>query len=414
MVREMRPKQIARRCWNFLASRRLSVFLFLGAVALLLLGIFVPQPAPPPLPGGGIAQTELAPSRDSRFLHWVGAARAAALQGVAAALLLNGFVCTVDRAGRVWRTVTRAVPRRLPDEAYERAPSRLGGVHPERLPHLFRGLHNVGSSPEGARFFYGERGRWTPLGTLFTHLGLLFLLAAAIAHGAASSSAHVVLEPGSPTALPTRSKCLLTLTGMAGDSPGEGVRIEVDSGNRLGRLLLTPARSRSACGVRLYVSTYGLAWQVTAASAQGLELPVHYPEAAEWLHFTEGQTAGTFALPAQGITGTVIPSPDALSGRPAEPLRLRLERAGGAVLFDSTVEPSGEREVGGIRLAWQTGVFVQLKAVTDPGFPWLVAGGGSLVLGACLVLWWRPRRVWARWTPDGVLAVRTDRGPLPQ
>lgn len=402
MERGVRLQEIAARCWRFLASRRLSVFLLLGAVALLLVGAFLPQPAE-------TVAGERARSADAAFRT----ARSLALQGVAVALLLNGLACTVDRAGRLWRAATRAVPEVLPDEAYGRAPWREEGVQPGRLPRRLRWLHQVGISPTGARFYYGERGRWVPLGTLFTHLGLLLFLIAAIAHSTGSRATRVVLEPTTPAVLPGR-ECRLALAEVAGEHPGGTVWVEVESGGQRSRIRLAPARPARACGMRMVVSTYGLAWQARATSAQGQDLPISYPEGAQWLRFAEGETAATFAIPAQGITGTVIPSPAGLSGRPGEPLRLRLGTAGGEVLFDGTVEPEGQREVGGILLAWRTGIFLEVQAVVDPGFPWLVAGGSSLVVGACLVLWGRPRRVWARWTPDGVLAVRTDRGPLLQ
>ncbi|MGC8875442.1 MAG: cytochrome c biogenesis protein ResB [Chloroflexia bacterium] len=415
MEPKARLRSIARQIWGFLASRRLSTFLFLAATAFLLPAAFFPQPSPLLDVAARAAWWEEVQARFGEratwlvYLGWLDVGRSVPLRILALALLANGIACTVDRLGRLWRAVIRRTVAVLPDDAYERASWRLEEVNPGQLPRSLKWLREAAPPSPAARYFYGERFRVTPFGTVVTHLGLLFLLAAVIAHATAARQQRLLLEPGTGALVTIRgSGCHLALAESGEEAPLV-VYVVADETGTQRRMRLGPAHPGRACGARLYLETYGLAWKAKAISPEGERLPVAYPESAQWLHFDEGRTAGTFSLPTEGITGTVIPSPAALSGASSEPLHLRLRAADGAVLFDGAVEPVGRMKVGAVQLEWQSGRFARVRAVTDPGFGWLVAGGSCLVVGTCLVLWCRTKRVWARWTLDGVLLVRTAR-----
>ena len=414
MGRAYRVTVLAGAVWRLLSSRRLAIYLILAAVLLLLPAAFFPQPPPGLDPAAQEAWWAQCRARLGERVNalarigWIGVARSPILLGVASALLLNGVACTIDRAGRLWRAATHPSTAVLPEGAYERASVQYANVDAARFPRELAWLRPVASPSSRVRYFYGERGRWGPLGTILSHLGLLLFLAAAVAHLAGYRRESLFLQPGTESWFGNRPGCRFTVSAAAKDAPPGSFWIEAEADGQRKRAPIAPARPARACGARLYLETYGLAWQAEVRAADGRVLPIDYPGGAGWLCFGEGQTAGAFSLPTEGITGTVVPSPAGLLGRPDEALQLRIYGPGEALLFDGTVEPTGQLSVAEVYLSWRTQVFVKLEAVVEPGFGWMVAGATCLLVGMCAALWVRPRRMWARWTADGVLSVVTN------
>jgi len=206
MAAELRkPSALHRRLWAFLTSRQVAVVLLLAALAILLLSLGLPQ-VPRDLPAAGLAAWWTAARErygDTLDLYQrLGLTNlfgSPAFVAILAALLLNTLLCTVDRLGRLWREARRQPTLRLPDEAYADADWQAEGVTPAQARRALRRfgarLHELAGRPH---YFYSERWRLAPLGTVLTHLALFLLALAALLHSQLAWSDQQRVEAQDP------------------------------------------------------------------------------------------------------------------------------------------------------------------------------------------------------------------------
>ena len=181
--------------WRQLCSLKLAVILLIAVAAATALGSLFPQ-----MPAG----TPADPTAQANWLAIVGeryGAAAGFLQALGlfdlyhapwfiallAALLLNTAACTLERFARIWRT-TFAAPRVVQPESFYhvgtcraawtvatgRSPAGLAEALKTTLTrHRYRLRVEEG---DGIIYLFAERFRWTRLGTLITHTGLVLLV----------------------------------------------------------------------------------------------------------------------------------------------------------------------------------------------------------------------------------------------
>jgi len=437
-------KALWRRFWNFLASRRLAVLLLLGLLLLTLAGLFIPQ-QPAELdaagrkawqeamgerygPAWGVYQALGLPDLFHTPLFWA----------LGAALFLNLLACTADRLGRLLRAMRRPATLRLPETAY--APAGRPGQKfslPEARRHLRRFGCRLWEEPGRPHYFYGETPRLSPLGTLLSHLGLFLLLPGLLLSGLAWRDRLRLDVGASATFLPHHPACAVAALGLQAGEAGGFLRsisgeLLISEGEALIRGRTGPEGPLPACGANFYLRSYGLALQVEAADPRGRPLEVVpsgegqalSPEGAPSkrlgpppssaagpvvLRFPEGTAERSFDIPALALHVTVAPSATALVGFRQGPLQVHIEQAGlNRPLFDGRIAPHTTLELPAGRLAFRPTSFLEVEAVYDPTFPFLLGAGCCLVAGSVLSL--LPQRsFWARLDEDGTLWIRLGR-----
>jgi cytochrome c biogenesis protein ResB len=409
-----------------LTSRKVALVLLLAALALLLLGLSIPQ-VPAHLDETGRAQwwadmnqrygSRLEPIRGLGLNHLY---RTPLFLALMAALLLNTLACTLDRLRTLWRAVTRPRPVRLPDSAYTQPDWQAASLSQRQARRLLQRWRCRVRWEQGTAHHhaFAETGRLPLLGTVLTHLGLLLFVVAALFHTQLAWRERLVLDPAPPTGgeatllrhLPT---CGVSKIGGEVITDGDTVQdvrgqLVVYQGERAARRPLTLSTGLSACGARFFLDSYGLVLHPEAFDSAGQPLSVYLAEDGDTLlRFPEGQPEASFALPDLGLNVRVTPSPLALTGL-ADELRVRLDPIdGGPPLLESEVLASESIELpGGGRLSFLAGAFFVVEAVHDPGFPWFLAAGLALTVGSALRLLFPQRRLWARLIEDGTLQVR--------
>ncbi len=439
-----------RRFWNFLASRRVAVILLLLVLLLALAGLAVPQrPVEPDAAGLKVWQEGM---RERYGPAW-GVYEALGLTEIfhtslfwalAAALFLNTLACTVDRLGRLLREMKRPPALRLPETAY----ALLGGgdapPHPcslgEARRYLRRWGYRLWEEPGRPYYFYGETPRLAPLGTLLSHLGLLLLVPALLLQPLAWRERLILDAEASPSALSHRPVCAVSALTLQAEEAGGFLRsisgeLFVREGETAVRGWTGPEGPLSACGVNFYLRSYGLALQVEAADRSGRPLdvvpaeegrtvfspppgkalPGHSETSAQpfvpaVFRFPAGSTERSFGIPSLALHVTVAPSATALAGFREGLLHVYIEQAGlNRPLFDGRIAANTTLELPTGRLSFRPSSFLEVEAVYDPTFPFLLSAGCFLVVGSSLALLFPRRCFWARLDEDGALRVRFSR-----
>lgn len=414
---------LARRVWGFLTSRKVALVLLLIALVFLTTALWIPQ-LPPELDEAGRAEwrDDLRQQYGSRLdsyerLGLTHVYSTPAFLGLLAALLVNTLSCTLDRISAVWRWASRRPAHRLPEAAYGKADWTVEGVTPEEARRLLQRIRfRVRWRDSGPSLYaYAETSRLPALGTVVSHLGLLFLALAALLHTQISWRERLLLDPQSlagegAISLQHRPSCSVANVGSLADKGGI-VRGEllVDAGGTQIRRWTAPSSAVRACGVRFHLNSYGLTLQPEVSDRNGQPVLTSPAEQdGTLLRFPEGRAEATFDVPDLGWHVSVAPSAGALAGLTEEPLSVRVDRAtGGAALLEAEIDPSDSLELpGGGRLSFTAGTFLVVDAVHDPGFPFFLAAGLSLTLGSGCTLLLPQRRLWARLTEEGTLQVR--------
>ncbi len=127
--------------------------------------------------------------------------------------------------------------------------------------------------------------------------------------------------------------------------------------------------------------------------------------------FRQGATEQSFAIPSLALYVTVAPLATALAGFHEGLLQVHIEQAGlNRPLFDGRIAPNTTLELPAGRLSFRIASFLEVEAVHDPAFPFLLSAGCLLVVGSSLSLLFPRRCFWARLDEDGTLWVCFGRG----
>lgn len=355
-------------------------------------------------------------------------------------LTVSIVVCTLDRTPRLWRDV-RTVRVVQPDVYFDpRLPGRaaMDGLAAEPLARVLRRHHlrlREVVAADGARFLYGDRNQYSKLATLLVHLGLiLFIAAAAVtAHGIpqlglASEEKPLVLASGeTATVQPIGTPGLLVVKNFGFSAPllpdGRFADFTTDlavyqDGRLLARKTVRVNDPLTVGGYTFHQNFFGPAADLDIRDSTGAVLwsgPVPLDDSP-----AAGRPYRQFAIPGRQVS-----------------LDLLLDRApdGSPVLLVVGNKPAGLDAVGAQQyrsiFAWALGPgtsqtvaaegfsfsfrgvssYTGLIAKKDPGEGIVWLAFGSLLAGLLVTFYLPRRRIWARLSPDGRLAIvgRSDR-----
>jgi len=202
---DLRPPRLKRwlsAVWRQLCSLKLAVILLIAVAAATVLGSLFPQmpasvAADPAMQAQWLAIARERYGAATAFFHALGffdLYHTPWFLALLAALLLNTAACTLDRFARIWRA-TFAPPRVVRPESFYRtgayhaswpvASARSPAEQAEAIKAALarHRYHLRVEESNGAIYLFAERFRWTRLGTLITHVGLVLLVVGALWSG---------------------------------------------------------------------------------------------------------------------------------------------------------------------------------------------------------------------------------------
>ena len=347
-------------------------------------------------------------------------------------LIVSIVLCTLNRTPRLWRQVAdvRVVQ---PDPFFDpRLPDRaaLSGVPAAGVASVLRrhGFRVREAEAAGSvRYVYGDRNQYTKLATLLTHLGLiLFLVAAAVTARFGDEQGLVVAEGDALTVQPIGTPGLLLVRNLAFEAPGFLTGQPTDfttdlavyrDGEEIARKTIRVNDPLSVAGYTFHQNGFGPAPDLVVRAAAGGLLwsgPVPLTDQAG------GFPYGSFAVPgrAMGLELLLQRRPDGVGMLLIVPYRIVGENPDGtpavAYLEPMAIARGEQGTVPGIDFSVGLRDFAEytlLIAKSDPGIGLVWIAFGSLITGLVITFHRPRRRVWARVTPAGDVALvgRSDR-----
>ncbi len=348
-------------------------------------------------------------------------------------LVTSIVVCTLDRTPRLWRQsaeirVVQPDPFFLPALPDRAAMTGVGvdGLRSTLRRHRFRLREN---EVDGIRYLYGDRHQYTKMATLLTHLGLiLFLVAAAVTSAFGDEQGLIVTEGDSLTVQPIGTPGLLLVKNLGFEAPGffetgQARDFTTDlavyqDGREIARKTIRVNDPLAVAGYTFHQNGFGPAIHLLVSDSKGRPLwdgQVPLDGQAAGLPFgslsVPGRDIGLSLLlsrnPEDG-TGLVLIAPYRVIGEEADgtpivedlfPLALGATEAAPAEGTDFSVGVLG------------FGEYTLLIAKNDPGQGIVWTAFASLITGIAITFYLPRRRIWARLSPAGELAIvaRSDR-----
>ncbi len=347
-------------------------------------------------------------------------------------LVVSIIVCTLDRTPRLWRRsaevrVVQPEPfyaPSLPDRAM------LTGVGADAVRdtlrrHRFRVRE---ADVDGVAYLYGDRNQYTKMATLMSHLGLiLFLMAGVVTSAFGDEQGLIVTEGDSLTVQPIGTPGLLLVRNLGFEAPGFETGQPTDfttdlavyqDGSEIARKTIRVNDPLAAGGYTFHQNGFGPAIDLLVTDADGRPLwdgPVPLDDKAA------GQPYGTMSVPGRdglGLrlllqresngTGIVLVLPYRVTGEEADGTPIVEDLFPLALAAREGQPARGTDVVVGVRGFSE---YTLLIAKKDPGAILVWTAFALLIVGLAITFYLPRRRIWARLSGSGELAVvaRSDR-----
>lgn len=348
-------------------------------------------------------------------------------------LTLSIIICTLDRTPRLWRGVAE-VRVTQPDSYYDqRLPDRaaMTGLAAADVGTAFRRrgftVREEVAADGGAIHVYGDRNQYTKMATLFTHLGLiLFLVAAVVTSVAGDEQGLVVAEGESLTVQPIGTPGLLLVKNLAFDAPGFESGFATDfttdlavyqDGTEIARKTIRVNDPLAIAGYTFHQNGFGAAPRLVVRDGEGQPL---WDAAVPLTDSAAGRPYGILAVPGRDLglqllleraddgTGILIVLPYRVVGTDADGMPIP-ENYPPVQLQRGDTRVSDELDLS-IQLT-DFSEYTLLIAKNDPGIGFVWLASVALLTGIVITFYLPRRRVWARVQASGDTAVvwRSDR-----
>ena len=347
-------------------------------------------------------------------------------------LVISIIICTLDRTPKLWRQ-SAEIRVIQPDEFYDpELPDRaaMSGVDAAVVRAALRRQRFAVREAElnGVRYLYGDRHRWTKLATLISHLGLiLFLVAAVVTWRFGDEQGLVVAEGDSLTVQPIGTPGLLIVKNYDFEAPGfletgQATDFTTDlgvfqDGREVARKTIRVNDPLAVAGYTFHQNGFGPAPDLLISDTAGKPLwdgPVPLTDQAA------GFPYGTLSVPGRDIglqlllqrasdgTGVVLVVPYRIVGEESDGTP-KVENLSPIAVGagEAQVPPGLDFSVGVRRFSDYTLII----AKKDPGQGIVWTAFASLIVGLAITFYLPRRRIWAKLSPTGELALvaRSDR-----
>ncbi len=347
-------------------------------------------------------------------------------------LTISIVCCTLDRMPKLWRQsrdirVVQPEPffdPQLPDRA---AMDGLGVDAVRRVLRANRFHVRETTEGDGTIYLYGDRHRWVKMATLLTHTGLvLFLVAAAVTSRLGYESGILLASGASQPVTSIGDPGLIVVKNFGFEAPRRADGTFADfttdlavyrDGQELARKVVRVNDPLSVAGYTFHQNGFSPAPDLVVRDSQDRIL---WDGAVALTGSAAGQPYGTFSVPGRdvGLEMILTKAKGDTTGVLFLPYRSKGSLADGTPVIDQ-LSPFfvALGATGGSR---DTDFFVQLRGVEgatiliakrDPGQGLVWLAFASLIAGLVITFYLPRRRIWARLSPDGRLAIvgRSDR-----
>ena len=350
-------------------------------------------------------------------------------------LVVSIVICTLDRTPRLWRQAAeiRVVqPEPFYDPALpDRAAMTGVGVTDVRAALRRQRFGVREAEVEGVHYLYGDRNRWTKLATLMTHLGLiLFLVAGIVTSRLGDEQGLIIAEGDSLTVQSIGTPDLLVVKNYGFQAPGfaetgQATDFTTDlgvyqNGQQVARKTIRVNDPLAVGGYTFHQNGFGPAPDLLISDASGKPLwdgPVPLTDTAA------GHPYGTMSVPGRGDIGlelllgqdadgigNVLILPYVSTGQNSDGTPKIEELPGSVVALRAgeAAAPAGLDFSVGLKRFTDYTLIIAKK---DPGQGIIWSAFGFLIAGIAISFYLPRRRIWARLTPDGSVALvaRSDR-----
>ncbi len=347
-------------------------------------------------------------------------------------LVISIIVCTLDRTPRLWRQ-SAEIRVVQPDAFYDPEladRAALTGVDAATVREALRRRRFTVREAEvdGVRYLYGDRNRWTKMATLVSHLGLILFLVAAVVTWQFGDEQGLVIGVGdSLTVQPIGTPGLLVVKNYDFEAPGflqtgQATDFTTDlgvfqDGREVARKTIRVNDPLAVAGYTFHQNGFGPAPDLLISGTDGKPLwdgPVPLTDQAA------GHPYGTLAVPGRDVglelflqrqadgTGVVLVVPYRAAGTASDGSPTIQELSPIAVAAGEAQVPPGLDFSVGVR---RFSDYTLIIAKKDPGQGIVWTAFASLIIGLAITFYLPRRRVWARLSPTGELALvaRSDR-----
>jgi cytochrome c biogenesis protein len=347
-------------------------------------------------------------------------------------LVVSIIVCTLERTPRLYRQCAeiRVVqPDAFYDPELADRAAMTGVAAADVRAALRRQRMTVRSAEvDGVEYLYGDRNRWTKLATLISHLGLiLFLIAGVVTWRFGDEQGLIVAEGDTLVVQPIGTPGLLSVKNYDFEAPGfletgQATDFTTDlgvfkDGQEVARKTIRVNDPLEVDGYSFHQNGFGPAPVLVISDANGKPLwngPVPMTQQVAGLPYDSmavpGRDLGLELLlrrQADG-TGDLVVLPYRVTGTASDGTS-EVERYDAIDLRAGEAEvPNGmDFSVGLLRFSDYT----LLIAKKDPGQGIVWSAFAALIVGLAITFYLPRRRIWARLTPGGEVALvaRSDR-----
>jgi len=341
-------------------------------------------------------------------------------------LTISIVCCTLDRTPRLWRQ-SKEIRVVQPDPFYDPVlPDRAATdrLTPDAVRAVLRGNRfgvRTETTADGTVYLYGDRHRWVKMATLLTHTGLVLFLVAAAVTSRLGFEAGILLARGESqpvSSIGTPGLIVVKNYGFEAPLRADGSFADFTTdlavyqdGTELARKVIRVNDPLSVAGYTFHQNGFQPAPDLLIRDARGRVL---WDGPYALTDTVGGQPHGLFSVPGRdvGLEMLLTRAADGTSGMLFLPYRAEGTQADGTPNLVS-LAPFFVT-IGSLGGSPDTDFFVQVRGIEgatvliakrDPGQGLVWLAFGTLIAGLVITFYLPRRRVWARLSPDGRLAI---------
>lgn len=339
-------------------------------------------------------------------------------QVVTVTLAISIIACTVHRVPLLWRNAQHPhlhVRDSFFDHAGLQATLNLPGT-PEDVHEQVRGAlkarhyRTIPDPHVEGRHLYADRFRWAPFGTALAHASFVIILLGVMVTGMTGfNDTQFVATIGIPKAVGHDTGLTVEALSFTDTYDADGRPMDYNSeivvsrdGQELARKVIRVNEPLNVDGISFHQSFFGTSAIVKAVDGSGASL-FDGGVPLQWTSQDEQAVFGRIDLPDRGIQVFTITPASGVRHPQVGPGQLLIEayRTGEERPYISQLLDQGKpAEIDGVTYTFvREQQYTGLSVSRDIGALWVWIGSALMVIGLCLTLLLRHRRLWVHIDP---------------
>ena len=419
----LNPSWVVVKLWRFICSTRLALILILLLAVAVLIGTVLIQ-APSEMVASATRYQRWVKELGNRFGPFTGIFDTLGLyriyttwyfRALGALLGLNILACTLNRIPRQWRQAT-GKPRVKVEDTFFLSGNNRAQLQPELSPEdasanlqaLLRriGYRTLVETGQGQTHIYADRFRFSPLGTIITHAGLVMMLLAVIFGGLTAKRNLIAIPDGSVRPVGLGTNLTILNEGFTEEDYPSGTPkdyrsdlVIYENGVEVKRGTIRVNTPLEYKGYRFHQSYYGNAAVIQVKDQSGATL---FQDGVELTYQSDfwgkNRPTGYFLLPGTALwveiagTGKNLGYIDPTVH--TSEVGVAIYR-GDAKSYLGKLATNEPQVVEGLTITFlREKQFTGIQVARNPGVNYVWIASALIVLGAALVFYFPQRRLW--------------------